>query len=349
MQVLKEINMRFKVYIIGIIITSTFIFELNLKGQTLIQQGVTSSKSASLPAGDSDTVRVKLGAILNVGITSAKSGGSVAIKNVPEIKSVGLCWATKKIPVFPDNNLPAKLDSGNFTCVLNNLDPGTLYFVRAYAITGKDTVYSKARAFYTHKPDAVADTDGNYYNSVTIGSQIWLAEDLKTTRLNDGSPIQRVLEDKAWPFIKTPAYCWYGNDSVNFSFPRGKLYNWYTVNTGKICPTGWHVPSDVEWTTLSDYLGGDSVAGGKLKTTGTIFWRSLNQQATNETGFSAIPGGYRNGTGVFLYSTIFDNWWSSDVIPHEGANYWYVYHYTGLIYHEMSYKMFGYSVRCLKN
>jgi uncharacterized protein (TIGR02145 family) len=307
------------------------------------------SYSDKLLSGNTDSVVVGVGPILKVGLTTLKVGGYLKTNDLSVIRYVGVCWDKKKIPSSAGNNVTTKPDSARFVCNISDLDPGTLYLIRAFAVTTEDTVYSKTKAFYTHRTDAVADFDGNYYNTITIGSKKWLAEDLKTTHLNDGALIPMVTDEKFWPFLKSPAFCWYGNDSVDYSFPRGKLYNWYAVNSAKLCPSGWHVPANREWEELRDYLGGDSIAGGKLKTTGTLFWREPNYKATNESGFSAIPSGYRNSSGMFSYSTIFDNWWSSDLLPSEAADYWYVYHYTGYLYKEMSYKMFGYSVRCIKN
>jgi uncharacterized protein (TIGR02145 family) len=221
--------------------------------------------------------------------------------------------------------------------------------MRIYVVTDTDTIYSDDKIFYTHRPDAIPDVDGNFYNTVKIGKQVWLAEDLKVSRLNDGTPIKQEKDPNLWVFTKAPAWCWYANDSAAFSFPRGKLYNWYAVNTGKLCPQGWHVPSNREWEELQIYLGGDAVAGGKMKTTGTIFWRSPNVSATNETGFSAIPGGFRDGSGQHSYSTMVDRWWSSTLYPPEGAYTWYVYHASNFLYHQGDLKIFGNSIRCIKN
>src|SRR5664279_5386678 len=125
------------------------------------------------------------------------------------------------------------------------------------------------------------DIDGNVYKNVTIVKQILMAENLKTTKFNDGTSIPLVRENSAWKDMNSPSFCWYNNDATTNKNNYGALYNWYTVNTNKLCPSGWHVPSDAEWTTLRTYLGGDSVAGGKLKETGTTHWKSPNTGATN--------------------------------------------------------------------
>ena len=139
----------------------------------------------------------------------------------------------------------------------------------------------------------VTDIDGNVYKTITIGAQVWMKENLKVTKLNDGTAIELVINDDDWGISTSPGYCWYDND-VNNKNLYGGLYNGYCVITGKLCPTGWHVPTDSEWTELSDYLGGDDVAGGKMKETGTTHWLSPNTDANNESGFTGLPGGYRH-------------------------------------------------------
>jgi uncharacterized protein (TIGR02145 family) len=145
----------------------------------------------------------------------------------------------------------------------------------------------------TNPDEVVTDADGNVYATVTIDTQTWMAENLKTTKYNDGTTIPLVPNFSNWESLTTPGYCWYKNEPRYGDF-YGAIYNWYTVNTGKLCPSGWHVPTQAEWETLIDYLGGTSVAGGKLKQTFVLHWNDPNVGATNEFGFTALPGGYRN-------------------------------------------------------
>ena len=148
----------------------------------------------------------------------------------------------------------------------------------------------------------VTDRDGNSYNTVTIGSQTWMTENLRVTRLNDNTPIQLVTSNSSWASMTTPAYCWYNNDEAANKNIYGGLYNWYAVNTGKLCPSGWHVPSHQEFTVLRDYLGGATAAGGKLKEVGLTHWKSPNTGATDSSGFTAVPSGTR--TGLTVHSSI---------------------------------------------
>jgi uncharacterized protein (TIGR02145 family) len=165
----------------------------------------------------------------------------------------------------------------------------------------------------------VVDIDGNRYNTVKIGTQIWMAENLKTTRYNDGTKIPAVKDSASWMNLTTGALCYYKNDSVTYNATYGPLYNWYAVNTGKLAPTGWHVPTDAEWTTLTNYLGGLDVAGGKLKETGTSHWQSPNTGATNETGFTAIPAGRRDPGTNFQVCGWIAAFWSSTIYPYWNA------------------------------
>jgi uncharacterized protein (TIGR02145 family) len=200
------------------------------------------------------------------------------------------------------------------------------------------------------------DIDGNGYKAVSIGTQVWMRENLKTTKLNDGTAIPLVKDDNAWRALNTPAYCLYKNEATAKNI-FGALYNWYTVNTKKICPRGWHVPSDEEWKILITYLGGEKVAGGKLKEKGTTHWESPNTGTTNESGFTALPGGYRNHDGSFEYNSgsniVFFRsngcWWSSTERYDFNACYLRMYSALSAVYSSLSVKQSGYSVRCLKD
>jgi uncharacterized protein (TIGR02145 family) len=194
----------------------------------------------------------------------------------------------------------------------------------------------------------VKDCDGNVYKTVKIGTQVWMAENLKTTKYKDGTAIPLVTDDKAWATLTRPAYCWYNNNIVNKG-TYGALYNWYTINTNKLCPFSWHVPSDVEWTTLTTFLGGEDAAGGKLKETGTIHWKSPNTGATNETGFTALPNGYRYESGSFFSIGNYGNWWSSSEFYTGSAYYRLMDYSNGIVSSNGESNRYGYSVRCLKD
>lgn len=195
----------------------------------------------------------------------------------------------------------------------------------------------------------VKDIDGNIYNTVTIGTQVWMAENLKTTRYNDGIVIPLVTDNTDWSNLITPGYCWYKNDEPTYGDTYGILYNWYTVETGNLCPVGWHVPTDKEWTALSDFLGGESIAGGKMKETGTAHWNSPNLSATNENGFTALPGGSRDSGGNFNYLGYYSYWWSATAQGPSYALPRYLSYDNGSMAKFPNDNRNGFSVRCLKD
>jgi uncharacterized protein (TIGR02145 family) len=191
--------------------------------------------------------------------------------------------------------------------------------------------------------NTVKDIDGNVYHIVTIGTQIWMAEDLRTTKYNDGALIPYVTDNKEWN-SHTAAYCYYDNDKKNKD-KYGLLYNWFPTATGRLCPVGWHVSTSNDWETLIDYCGGWEKAGGKLKETDTIYWKAPNVGATNETGFTALGAGGRSHNGTFSNLRISSTWWCpprcGDIITLSNDRTW--------VYVIESYAEEGYCVRCIKD
>ena len=159
----------------------------------------------------------------------------------------------------------------------------------------------------------VTDMEGNIYHTVVIGEQLWMVENLETTTYNDGTPIPELADNSAWIEDSTGAFCWYDNDSATYRSTYGALYNYIAVNTGKICPRGWHVPTDSEWTQLIDYLGGDSIACDMLKDASDTNWIYSEKDTftTNETGFTALPGGSRDLKGKYSKIGSIGIWWAS--------------------------------------
>lgn len=199
----------------------------------------------------------------------------------------------------------------------------------------------------------IIDKDGNVYQSITIGTQVWMVQNLQTTRYNDGTHIPVVTDSVQWFKLTESGYCWYKNDIRNKQ-PYGALYNWYAVNTGKLCPTGWHVPTDKEWSALRDTLGGKTVAGGKLKETGGAHWLSPNTSATNETGFTALPGGQRDKFRSFWENGTYASWWSSTEFCYPdftcpSGGYWKMGFNSSNLYNFNVWKEWGFSVRCIKD
>lgn len=195
----------------------------------------------------------------------------------------------------------------------------------------------------------VTDIEGNVYPTVQIGTQIWMAANLRTTKFNDGTAIPNATSDMVWSNYTTGAYCWYNND-INNKTTYGALYNWFAVtDSRRLAPAGWHIPSDAEWATLIVYLGGDAVAGGKMKETGTTHWNSPNTGADNSSGFTAVPGGGRNMGGSFAFQGQSAFWWSSTSKDDYGAWTRYIENNYAKIYHYSDFQSSGFSVRCVKD
>ncbi len=205
----------------------------------------------------------------------------------------------------------------------------------------------------------VQDIDGNIYHTIKIGTQTWLVENLKTTRYNDGVTIPNITNTTTWyeygtgtvngyPAVEKAAWCYYDNNVGNNTL-HGKLYNWHAVKTGKLAPTGWHVPTKIEWETLINYLGGSSVAGGKMKI--TTLWNSPNIGASNSSGFSADPCGYRDNHGDFGGIGDFSGWWSSTQSTNNTNWAWnyYLENISANIITDEGSKTPGLAIRCIKN
>lgn len=221
------------------------------------------------------------------------------------------------------------------------------YVLRWTITTTCSSNYDEVKIDIYNPSNIVLDISGNIYPIVTIGSQVWMAENLRTIKFNDGTGIPSVTNQNDWLDLTSPAYCWYNNDSVSYKSSYGALYNGYAVYTAKLCPTGWHVPSNEDWTTLETYLGGSSLAGGKLKETGTSHWVSPNTGATNVTGFTALPGGY--SSGGFANLGLWGYWWSYPAGGIGSATPRVMNCYDRTLSGASDNKFIGFSVRCLKN
>jgi len=208
-------------------------------------------------------------------------------------------------------------------------------------------------------PFTVTDIDGNVYKTVVIGIQTWMAENLRTTKFNDGSPIPLFPDYPQWFSLSTPGYCWYDNNEAAYKEDYGAIYNWYSVSTGKLCPKGWHVPSDGDWQKLALFIDPNATneyfmssdGGGKLKETGTEHWSIPNDGATDEYGFSALPGGCRLTYESPDYYGIkeFGFWWSTT--EYNNSRVWIIdmgYNYSLLVHYYVP-KNNGHSVRCIKD
>jgi uncharacterized protein (TIGR02145 family) len=284
--------------------------------------------------------------------TTAQCGGTITSDGGATVTARGVCWSADPTPTVADNKTADGTGTGSFTNSITGLIASTTYYIRAYATNRAGNGYGSERSFKTDsgaQTGTVTDIDGNVYLTIKIGNQWWMAENLKVTHYRNGDAITNITDGTTWDGLATGAYCEYDNNVANVA-TYGRLYNWYAVNDSRnMVPTGWHVPTDVEWQTLVDYLGGDAVAGGKMKEAGTAHWISPNTDATNESGFSGLPGGYRAGSGNDYNLGGYAYIWSST----EGSSYYAwsrdLDYSNSEVYRIGSNKHFGFSVRCIKD
>ena len=196
-------------------------------------------------------------------------------------------------------------------------------------------------------PATVTDIDGNVYHTVKIGTQVWMAENLKVTHYRNGDQIITIEDGVIWDYLNHGAYCIYDHAPSN-AVIYGNLYNWHAVNDSrKLAPEGWHIPTDEEWNILNLYLGAET-AGGKLKETDTTHWVTPNAGATNETGFTALPAGIRSSSYIGFTNLRLNTWWWTATV---GSGYsplaWGAAYHNSTLSRQEWYPTFGFSVRCI--
>jgi uncharacterized protein (TIGR02145 family) len=259
--------------------------------------------------------------------------------------------------------LTAKLEPG----VLNNGEGQLVYIISGTPTSAgkavfKVTMGTASCSFSADVQDVnqtgikagenIIDVDGNSYKTVIIGTQTWMAENLRVTKFNDGTPIPLAIDKSAWVNADVPARCYYDNNISNAKY--GALYNWsvigvYNVNSKNVCPTGWHVSRDIDWSDLVNYLGGEEVAGGKLKEAGMTNWEAPNTDASNSSLFTALPGGLRTTDGDFYWIKNRGYWWTATEQNAPDARYRYIKFDSGMINWSFDYKRMGMSIRCVKD
>lgn len=294
--------------------------------------------------------------IYDISSTTASSGGIVTNDGGAPVQSKGVVWSTSDSPTLENNKTLEGGGSGSFISTITLLSPATLYYLRAYATNSAGTGYGSQTSFttfYNDQTGLVRDGEGNTYKTQVIGNQTWMTENLRATKFRNGTAIPLVTSPLDWYYLVSPGYCIYENNQNNRT-DYGILYNWFAIDAGQdgnrnICPTGWHVPTDSEWTILTTFLGGDSAAVGKLKETGLKHWKEGNNDATNETGFSALPGGVRDFDGTFYGLGYYGGWWSSTELVKGGALCRYLGYDGSGGFSWGRFEQDGFSVRCIKN
>jgi uncharacterized protein (TIGR02145 family) len=309
--------------------------------------GQTLSFSNSIPSWINNPNGITTNAVSNIIGTTATCGGNVVASSGSPITAKGVCWSTSHNPTITNSHTTDGIGKGSFTSNITGLLSNSTYYIRAYATNSAGTAYGNEVSLTTEI--IVTDIDGNTYQTVIIGTQTWLKQNLNTTHYSNGDAIPNIINNSAYSGLTYGAYSNYENDT-NYAKVYGRLYNWYAVTDSRnVCPTGWHAPSDAEWTTLTNYLGGEGTCGSKLKEAGTAHWYYPNAFATNESGFSALPGGYRYSIGLYYY--IFSNggWWTTTQNSATVAWYRYMYYNYSSVDRTFNSKANGYAVRCIKN
>ena len=269
-----------------------------------------------------------------------ESGGNTLTFLFTEIDSV-----TFNTSVNPPEMLVHSNVSGMQTILTSAIDSITYGFQSSYTCNPVD-VFNSALTY-----GSISDVDGNTYRTIVIGTQEWMAENLRTSHYSNGDLIPEVQGSGTWIALNTGASVWLNNDSITYHCNYGKMYNWYAVNDGrKVCPVGWHVPTQAEWTDLINYLGGLSVAGGPMKSVGTTYWNSPNGGATNSSGLSLLPGSSRSGlSGNYSPPGSGSVWWS-DTDAGAGEAYYRGVNFSNTQVVDNSFpKETGMYVRCVKD
>lgn len=286
--------------------------------------------------------------------TTATGGGIVTSDGGSSVTSLGVCWSTNPNPTILNNRTINGTGKGSFTSQITGLTTNTTYYVRAYATNSIGTSYGEEKTvvLYLNTPGPnVTDIDGNLYNSVKIGSQIWTTQNLKVIRYRNGNTIPNIPDVDVWKNLTIGSYCSFLNNTASAT-TYGLLYNYYAItDTRQICPEGWHVPTKEEWQTLIDYLGGDNLASSKVRASGLEYWE--HDKGTNSSGFNALGGSWRGDDGVFYYSLGSGAyWWTNAVFTSIYPFYSYLYSEPNIIrtgYGPYMENRAGLSVRCVKD
>jgi len=294
---------------------------------------------------------VNTGNISAGGATSAGCEGHVLDDGGSGLHESGICWSsTNPNPTIADGkNNQGIQETGSFSCLIEGLTADVTYYVRAYATNLIGTAYGEVKTFTTADYGTVTDIDGNIYNTVKIGNQLWIAEDLRVTKLNDGTPIPLVENNESWSTSTSPAYCAYDNLTPENTY--GYLYNQHTVLTNKLAPEGWHVPTKTEMEMLISSMtyedGNDEHNAMKLKEIGSVHWNSQFPGGTNYSGFTALPGGFRTMSGSYYDKGFAGCWWTNSLNPDNGKYATLYIDYEAYCYDNFSNS--GLSVRCIKD
>lgn len=312
---------------------------------------ISCRKNPTLPAVTTDSVT-------DITSTSAVAYGIIEDDGGAEITSRGFCWSTSQYPSVSDDKTDDGAGTGIFSGTIAGLEPATPYFLRAYAVNSAGITYGDEISFNTEAINSVEDIDGNIYPLVTIGEQVWMAENLRVTRYRNGDIIQTGLSGDEWRNITSGALTIYSHEHIEgmgsdaeVLAAYGALYNWFAVaDTRGLCPAGWHVPSDDDWLELAFYLSDEGHFNKEGRALKSLSGWNNNGNGTDDYGFSALPGGSSSINKEYYNVGLRGNWWSST----ETGNTLYAYQRAmsyayGFLDRGEFRKNNGLSVRCLKD
>lgn len=346
---------------------------------TLLSAGTfflfNSCDSGPDPIDNPDGIELVTTAITEITKNSAQSGGTITYTGTETIISRGVCYGTTSSPDIYHSTIFSGQGTGEFLSSINGLQASTHYYVRAYAMIGDTTYYGNQLEFETlensYQYNTMSDIEGNEYRTIEIGSQTWMADNLRTEKYKDGTEITLVEDSLTWYQLTIPAYCYYHNQEATYKASMGALYNYFVVETGKLCPDGWHIPTSAEWQTLLDHLSAngynyDGTTVSNKVAIAMSTWEGWGystgmgcpgnndyQFMHNASGFSARPAGFRFPLspaifGSYLYLGTQTGWWADEFNETLGNNV-VIDNLSPMVTITGQFKVAGKSVRCLKD
>jgi uncharacterized protein (TIGR02145 family) len=311
---------------------------------------VTSCKEEDTTSPVEELPLIATSYICDLSLNTAGCYGTITNTNGDSIVKKGVCWSgTNQNPTITDSVVLMGAGSESFKAIIKGLNKLTTYYARAFVTDTTDkTTYGDVLTFETL--DTISDICGNVYRIKKFGSQVWMIDNLKTAKYRNGDSIACVLNDTIWSRGDVAAYSYYIAKTTNIN-RYGLLYNWAAISEERnIAPEGWHIPTDAEWETLINYLGGNLIAGGKMKgETDKVAWSFPNTGGTNESSFSGLPAGQRNYDATYSGIGTIGSWWAkSEFNASKSWSFSVGTNYKSITKLALD-KGIGFSVRCVKD
>lgn len=300
--------------------------------------------------GKNEVVNVETNIPKGVTYTKATIGGTFSVDKSTEIIAAGICWSFNSFPTIDDTKIDTIRKNGVFYIHLTDLEPGKTYYTRAFVTTPNTTYYGSNCEFKTKTlpNNAIVDIEENIYHTITIGSQTWIVENLKTSHYRNGDIISFASNENAWINSTMGAYCIANNPMIPGT-NRVHLYNQAAItDLRNIAPEGWRVSTDSDWQTLINHLGNDTLCGGKLKSMSAAYWPQPNIGANNQSGFSAYPSGYRDCLGIYKNLGLHTNFWTSTASDNDSTFAYNLKYNSSEIQKSTFSNKSGLAVRCIK-